>query len=84
MHRKSCLIPIFIMKVYYTNQLKVIAQQLLPIEFTKVLNLLSTQNIYEQQHEISNNVVFATSKDSDQPAHMHSLIRAVAGRLNIL
>ena len=24
---------------------------------------------YEQRHEISNNVVCATSKDSDQPAH---------------
>ena len=27
-------------------------------------------------HEISNNVVCATSKASDQPAHMRSLIRA--------
>ena len=27
------------------------------------------------RHEISNNVVCATSKDSDQPAHMRSLIR---------
>ena len=34
--------------------------------------------------EISNNVVCATSKDSDQPAYMHSLIRAFAWRLNIL
>ena len=38
----------------------------------------------EPQHEISNNVVYATSKGSDQPAHMHSLIRAFASRLNIL
>ena len=38
----------------------------------------------EPGHEISNNVVCATSKCSDQPAHMHSLIRAFAGRLNIL
>ena len=37
----------------------------------------------EPQH-ISNNVVCATSKDSDQPAHMRSLIRAFARRLNIL
>ena len=36
------------------------------------------------QHEISNNVVCATSKGSDQPAHMRSLIRAFADRLNIL
>ena len=35
-------------------------------------------------HEISNNVVCGTSKASDQPAHMHSLIRAFASRFNIL
>ena len=38
----------------------------------------------EPAHEISNNVVCATSKASDQPAHMRSLIRAFASRLNIL
>ena len=31
-------------------------------------------NTYEQRHEISNNVVCATSEASDQPAHTHSLI----------
>ena len=41
-------------------------------------------NIIEPQHEISNNVVCASSKASDQPAHTHSLIRAFASRLNIL
>ena len=40
--------------------------------------------LYEPVHEISNNVVCATSKASDQPAHTHSLIRAFASRLNIL
>ena len=35
------------------------------------------------QHEISNNVVCATSKATDQPAHMRSLIRAFASRLNV-
>ena len=40
--------------------------------------------IYEPWHEISNNVVCATSKGSDQPAHTHSLIRAYASCLNIL
>ena len=35
----------------------------------------------EPQHEISNNVVCATSKASDQPAHMRSLIRAFAKSL---
>ena len=37
-------------------------------------------NIYE----ISNDVVGATSKASDQSAHTHSLIRAFASRLGIL
>ena len=32
----------------------------------------------------SNNVVCATSKVSDQPAHTRSLIKAFASRLNIL
>ena len=40
--------------------------------------------ISELQHEISNNVVCAKSKGSEQPAHMCSLIRAFASRLNIL
>ena len=41
-------------------------------------------SIFEPRHEISNNVVCATSKASDQPAHTRSLIRAFASRLNIL
>ena len=40
--------------------------------------------IYEPRHEISNDVVCATSKVSDQPAHTRSLIRAFARCLNIL
>ena len=40
--------------------------------------------INEPRHEISINVVCATSKASDQPAHTRSLIRAFASRLNIL
>ena len=40
--------------------------------------------INEPRHEISNNVVCATSKGSDQPAHTRSLIRAFDGCLNIL
>ena len=39
---------------------------------------------YEQRQDISNNVVCATSKASDQPAHTYSLIKAFASRLNIL
>ena len=39
---------------------------------------------YEPVHKISNNVVCATSKGSDQPAHTRSLIKAFTSRLNIL
>ena len=39
---------------------------------------------YESVHEISNNVVCATNKASDQPVHRGSLIRAFASRLHIL
>ena len=42
------------------------------------------KNPNEPVHEISNNVVCATSKTSDQPAHARSLIRAFASRLSIL
>ena len=45
---------------------------------------MPTTIIIEPVHEISNNVVCATSKGSDQPAHMRSLIRAFARRLKIL
>ena len=38
----------------------------------------------EPVHEISNNLICATSKASDQPAHTRSLIRAFASRLSIL
>ena len=39
---------------------------------------------YEPWYVISNNVVCATSKALNQPAHTHSLIRAFASRLDIL
>ena len=39
---------------------------------------------YEPRHVISNIVMCATSKASDQPAHTRSLIRAFSSRLNIL
>ena len=42
------------------------------------------EKAYEPVHEISNNVVCATSKASDQPAHTRSLIRAFASCLSIL
>ena len=46
--------------------------------------MVRMQNINEPRHEISNNVVCATSKASDQPAHTRSLTRAFARRLNML
>ena len=51
------------------------------LENVSSLTLYST---FWPQHEISNNVVCATSKASDQPAHTRSLIRAFASRLSIL
>ena len=39
---------------------------------------------FEPVHEISYNVVCATSKTSDRPARTRSLIRAFASRLSIL
>ena len=39
---------------------------------------------FEPVHAITNNVVCATSKASDQPAHTRSLIRAFASRLSML
>ena len=39
--------------------------------------------VNEPRHEISNNVVCATSKGSDQPAHTRSLITAFVSHLNI-
>ena len=53
----------------------------------KILVFMDVSNvtlIIEPQHENSNNAVCATSKGSDQPVHMRSLIRAFASRLNIL
>ena len=40
--------------------------------------------LFEPVHEISNNVVCATSKASEQPVRTRSLIRAFAGPLSIL
>ena len=66
--------------------------QFLSGRFTQVLLYLfrcfqSTKGygfINEPVHEVSNNVVCASSKSSDQPAHMRSLIRAFAGCVCIL
>ena len=42
------------------------------------------QFIFEPVHEISYNVVCATSKASEQPVYTRSLIRVFASRLSIL
>ena len=41
-------------------------------------------NSEKHVHKISNNVVCATGKASDQPAHTCSLIRAFASRLSMI
>ena len=46
--------------------------------------LITALKTYEPPHEISNNVICATSKASDQPAGTSSLIWTFASRLNIL
>ena len=50
----------------------------------KMTNCWKSHAMAQPVHEISNNVVCATSKASDQPAHTRSLIRAFASRLSIL
>ena len=59
----------------------VIFQQLIFLNKAKAFVFVT---INEPRHDISNNVVCATSKGSDQPEHTRSLIRAFASRLNIL
>ena len=46
--------------------------------------LIGVDYTIEPVHDISNNVVCATTKASDQPAHTRSLIRAFASRSSIL
>ena len=41
-------------------------------------------SLFEPRHEISDNVVCATSKGSDRPAHMRNLPRAFASCLKII
>ena len=55
------------------------------LNFRQAMSLYAkTKMLIEPRHEISNNVVCATSKGSDQPVHTGSLIRAFASCLNIL
>ena len=50
----------------------------------KFQDFISGRHIVEPRYDISNNVVCTTSKASDQPAHLRSLIRVFASRLNIV
>ena len=54
------------------------------LKLVDYLYVSTNKNKIEPVHEISNNLICATSKASDQPAHMRSLIRAFASRLSIL
>ena len=56
------------------------------INFPTQMMLFGAYSFYiiEPVREISNNLVCATSKASDQPAHTRSLIRTFASRLSIL
>ena len=55
------------------------------LAFRKQLSSFRLCNkIIKPRHEISNNEVCATSKNSDQPVHTPSLIGAFASHLNIL
>ena len=53
---------------------------LIIVKMTIIVGILTVEPV----HEISNNMVCATSKASDQHAHARSLIRAFASRLSIL
>ena len=55
-----------------------------PSEEKRWKGVVGYKGKFEPVHEISNNVVCATCKASDQPAHKRSLIRAFASRLSIL
>ena len=81
----SAIVNNFIVKTQlnsaFTNDLK-------ENKFSGNCSQLQTLNVKllslnDPLHEISNNVVCATSRASDQPAHTRSLIRAFASRLNI-
>ena len=91
--RKFVTLSIIFWKYIYKICLKIIWSNgmcsnflLLHFSFRFVMRVTSCcllMPIIEPQHEISNNVVCGSSKASVQPAHMCSLIRAFASRLNI-
>ena len=76
----TSVIPIISLEQYLNPNLYTIPN----IEKICVSFAVQYISLNEPLHEISNNVVCATSRASDQPAHTRSLIRAFASRLNIL
>ena len=59
----------------YNFKLILMSDNAFEFENKYVINPVDLAWIYEPRHEISNNVVCANSKASNQPAHTHSLIR---------
>ena len=57
---------------------------LVPVLILETISYFEIRFIIEPRHDISNNVVCATSKASDQSVHTRSLIRDFASRLNII
>ena len=80
---KSCLFRYYTWIFLYLTVFKRNAKKK-PLMSTSHDGSLRHQRIFEPVHEISNNVVCATSKASDQPAHTRSLIRAIASQVSIL
>ena len=70
-------------EIYNLNKYQMQTNEAITLLVT-AYNAAWPEHTFEPQHEISNNVVCATSKASDQPALMRSLIRAFASCLNIL
>ena len=77
---KIYALSLVLLSSHYThvslNQYDALTSRAMPIEKKNI--------IYEPRHEVSNKVVCAISKGSDQPAHTRKLIRAFASRLNII
>ena len=70
-------------KCLYSKNLKMQTQIFGNMSFSSIVRIVM-QMRNEPVHEISNIVVCATSKGSEQPVHTRRLIRAFASRLNIL
>ena len=66
------------------QKIMIVLKQKIKVSEQRVVTNFNIQITYELVHEISKNVVCATSKASDQPVHTRSLIRSFACCLNIL